>query len=556
MDGRKNNTLPEGYYLNNFNTLLNFVEKRYQDLLTPEEITFKSHFHQLSENAQRLYVRIIMRKGPYLREDKLSYPEINIPEGLHELHYEKFININPTGDLIAALNTLIKNELIQVIQEVFRLDNIKGIANLKKDELLHFIVEQEETEAIWQVIDRYHTLLEPCYYDKVLLFRLLFFGNLEQDFHEFILEDLGILRYEPYPIRKEDRFFHHRAVIDYSFLGIQAKTALYLAEKDKSLEEMLFIGEYLQEHTPPPSLQKKWEKCFEQIAYLAERMKALDVALHYYKLCSSYYSRERTVRVLDKMEAYQEALLMAEQMLKFPTHEEEEAFAQKFLNKLKKKMALPYTAIPRETFSTDQWKLQRQMDLSIEELTLEAYQAKGMNGFYSENLIWSGLFGLLFWDIIFAPIPGVFFNPFQRGPADLFQRDFYTQRASLIKQRLKEIQHTDKLSADLQSLWNEKYNTANYLVSWKKITLKQLQQVVEVIPRKHLIAILERMGKNLRSLRSGFPDLILFGPEPTSYMLVEVKGPGDQLRPNQKAWLRFFEQEGIPCRVAKVQFES
>ncbi len=42
---------------------------------------------------------------------------------------------------------------------------------------------------------------------------------------------------------------------------------------------------------------------------------------------------------------------------------------------------------------------------------------------YVENGLINSLFGLLCWDAIFAPLPGTFFHPFQRGPANLRSED-------------------------------------------------------------------------------------------------------------------------------------
>jgi hypothetical protein len=44
-------------------------------------------------------------------------------------------------------------------------------------------------------------------------------------------------------------------------------------------------------------------------------------------------------------------------------------------------------------------------------------------------------------------------------------------------------------------------------------------------------------------------DLIQFWPAERSYRLIEVKGPGDRLKDNQRGWLRFFAQHGIPAAV-------
>ncbi|PJI51655.1 nuclease, partial [Methylobacterium radiotolerans] len=47
---------------------------------------------------------------------------------------------------------------------------------------------------------------------------------------------------------------------------------------------------------------------------------------------------------------------------------------------------------------------------------------------YVENALINSLFGLLCWPAVFAPLPGAFFHPFQRGPADLEAPDFHARR--------------------------------------------------------------------------------------------------------------------------------
>ena len=51
--------------------------------------------------------------------------------------------------------------------------------------------------------------------------------------------------------------------------------------------------------------------------------------------------------------------------------------------------------------------------------------------FYVENTLINGLFGLLCWRAIFSAIPGAFFHPFHRGPADLYSPDFHQRRMLL-----------------------------------------------------------------------------------------------------------------------------
>jgi Fanconi-associated nuclease 1 len=48
-------------------------------------------------------------------------------------------------------------------------------------------------------------------------------------------------------------------------------------------------------------------------------------------------------------------------------------------------------------------------------------------------------FALLFWDILFSPLPGVFETPFQTAPLDLATDAFFPLRRSAINARLAEI---------------------------------------------------------------------------------------------------------------------
>lgn len=46
---------------------------------------------------------------------------------------------------------------------------------------------------------------------------------------------------------------------------------------------------------------------------------------------------------------------------------------------------------------------------------------------------------LLFWDIVFSPIPGAFETPYQTAPLDLWSDAFYMERIGMINERLTDI---------------------------------------------------------------------------------------------------------------------
>jgi Fanconi-associated nuclease 1 len=66
-----------------------------------------------------------------------------------------------------------------------------------------------------------------------------------------------------------------------------------------------------------------------------------------------------------------------------------------------------------------------------------------------------------------------------------------------------------------------------------------------------MASICERLARNYRHWRSGFPDLILWSD--TDVIFVEVKGPGDTLSFKQKVWLDFLISIGLKAEVCLVQ---
>ena len=59
---------------------------------------------------------------------------------------------------------------------------------------------------------------------------------------------------------------------------------------------------------------------------------------------------------------------------------------------------------------------------------------------------------------------------------------------------------------------------------------------------------------DLRANRTGMPDLIQFWPDEKRYRMIEVKGPGDRLQDNQRRWIAFCHQHGMPVDVCHVQW--
>jgi fanconi-associated nuclease 1 len=101
--------------------------------------------------------------------------------------------------------------------------------------------------------------------------------------------------------------------------------------------------------------------------------------------------------------------------------------------------------------------------------------------FHSEGRIVYTIFGLLFWDIIFAPIPGSFETRYQTAPLDIAEDTFYTSRQEMIDNRLSEIKD-GKAPEILQAIDKNYRKTRTWCVGvrWDLCETQDLLEILDV----------------------------------------------------------------------------
>ena len=222
-----------------------------------------------------------------------------------------------------------------------------------------------------------------------------------------------------------------------------------------------------------------------------------------------------------------------------------------------KKHGAPFEEIGVERYAPPSHRivLQREPGLDVEEIALQYLTRDKSVGWWCENALINGLFGLTFWDIVFAPLPGAFHNPFQRGPSDLLLPDFRRNRDEVITNRLLEIRQ-EHWGGRITEAYREKHGIANAFLNWKRFPEELVQFAVERIPVEHLVPLFDRLSRDVRANSAGFPDLVVFPKRGQlgDYSFVEVKGPGDQLQKNQLRWMRHFTNLGIYHSVLWVEW--
>jgi len=190
---------------------------------------------------------------------------------------------------------------------------------------------------------------------------------------------------------------------------------------------------------------------------------------------------------------------------------------------------------------------------SVEHAVCEHLSTPDAPVYYVENALVGSLFGLLCWDAIFAPLPGAFFHPFHWAPADLNRADFHQRRADLFAACLACLDSDDYRDC-IWRTFQAKLGIHNAFVAWGLLDEELLTHALTCIPAAHLKLMFQRILADVCGNRTGLPDLIQLWPEARRYRMIEVKGPGDRLQDNQKRWIDYAHQHGLPIAVCYVQW--
>ena len=119
--------------------------------------------------------------------------------------------------------------------------------------------------------------------------------------------------------------------------------------------------------------------------------------------------------------------------------------------------------------------------VTVEQVALEYYEGQGYKGYHDEGGIIRTLFGLLFWNIILADVPGAFETEYQSAPLDIVEDTFYQAREDLIEARLAEIRKGQGREI-VQRHWDEYavQNTFCVGVRWDLLPREDILDIIEV----------------------------------------------------------------------------
>ena len=592
------------YYLQNFQVALAWLAERYADILRPEEAEFMRQFSELPEPSRALFVRMTMRRGPLFRTGKLGYDEIGCPHAAAlpliacgwidadpQLSVEEVFALLTRQELLQTAITLrsspptsvqspqqprvqtslespqqpsvetsLQSRQQQPVQTPLHSPQLTPpcaatlpLARLRKADLLQTLEDM-------QLAARSYRAWSPTASDGVFSLRTtslcerlraMFFGNLRQQWSEFVLADLGVFRYESVVIDRLSRPFSCAEDVDH-FLTLHAcRQALEAGHPSSEIVDQL---------DTLPSLTGWLELRAAKLRFLigqcAERQQAWPLALTCYRSSTYPGARYRRLRVLERSGDASQALIDATTAAAAPESDEERQRLDRMLPRLRRQCgAAPVNVARRKTSAPVTLLALPRSDagLSVERLVQAHLNRADAPAFYVENTLVNSLFGLLCWDAIFAAVPGAFFHPFQTGPADLLSPTFRTHRSELLGQALSQLDST-RWHDTVRDRYAAKHGIYSPFVAWSALSPDLLELALRCIAPHHLRAWFERLLDNIKANRTGWPDLIQFFPDQASYALVEVKGPGDRLQDNQRRCLDFCMHHGVPVQVAYVEW--
>ncbi|TFW33383.1 VRR-NUC domain-containing protein [Massilia horti] len=537
----------EFYYLDNFQRVLDWIGQRYDDLLNDEERAFVAAFPSLPRPSRALFVRMVMRKGDLFRASKLNYAEIGCPAAAaHHLLATGWIVADPVISLDELFELLSKPE----IALVFRLAQKSA---RKADQLQALRAQFADSRAFssWyrDCPDSALRILVKPLCDRL---RLIFFGNLRQDWTEFVLSDLGVYRYEQVEFSTASRGFRTRRDIDH-YLQLHACRERFAT--DGSPEDVL-------RDLPPPARENEWldsrrERLLFQIGQHYEKRRDWPNAHSVYTRCRYPGARARAIRVLEKNEQYAAAYELLELAQRAPESDAERQHLLRIGPRLARKLGhakTPARRIPAMQRIDLRLPMPRE-EWWVEGVVRDHLAREDAPVFYVENALANAMFGLLCWRAIFCAIPGAFFHPFHRSPADLHSGDFHQRREREFAACLAELDD-GRYRDTIRRNFLEKSGIQSPFLHWDYLDAGLIDLALDCIPAAHLKKWCERILQDVKANRSGFPDLIQFWPMERRYNMIEVKGPGDRLQDSQLRWIEYCTEHQMPVAVCYLQWEG
>ncbi|THU49720.1 hypothetical protein C4D60_Mb06t12520 [Musa balbisiana] len=458
-------------YQKNFSLMIEEVMSHHSHLFTVEEKLFIGSFSSLSDEGQRLFVRLYTRKGPWFRVSNISYPEIQDPQkAVEELQCYIYSFQSSEDPFIYDMKEVIDLLNVSEMRKVINLKlPKKGINCARRHELINILFSAYANGACpllpKMVLGQVGTCIRISSSSDILFWRIqrLFFLNGEQDLSAFLLIDLGMIKFPDYVCNISHQIFQDRSDL------LEYEEAIEVAQiMDESLEEsnmemvircidisdirmcISFRGKSQSSTSgSPPQFFSTFSASFVYSKVLSlgvsffEREHRYEDAIRLLKGLlrriihdsrRGYWMLRLSVD-LEHMNRLNESLSVAEEGIldpwvragsrialqrrvlrlgKPPRRWRIPDYADSVKRKIKE-VCIRGRPLTSETATKNSYYGYDGELCGVEQLALQYYaeDGGGWSGVHSESGIWMTIFGLLMWDVIFFNVPDVFMSRFQ-----------------------------------------------------------------------------------------------------------------------------------------------
>lgn len=551
MVGRDNVVphLPAGYYLDHFAQVIAGVRARCGFLLTAAEREYLAQLDALSEPARMLYARLVNRRGPFFRVERLKYPEI--------------------GPLNAALSDLLAAGLLlpcegvsaaPVLCERFwacfthaelraALRNRAFPKTAGKDALVAWIAGSDDYASWLASFLAAHPAVQLPGTAPWPFLRFLFFGELRDNLADFVTRALGHVVTESidaghlaphFATRQQAEDAYRMALLYVDFRHIRACNT--------GLAALDWWRRQAVDRTTLHAGLTWFDRLVDRLGRMLEREGQLAAALELYGGCPVAPARERRARLLLKCGNLAGAFELLHAIQDAPCHFEEAYAARQLLARLERRSR---RSEARGVELASASIVLDYEDGGVEAAVLAHYRAEGWQGIHSENWLWNAAFGLLFWDIIYDAEIGGFHSPLQLAPSDLYDRAFYVRRQLPIESRLTLLAEPAAAADLVRRHFAAKQGVANPFVAWNADLPDLIGIMLDRLPAAGLAAAFRHLAQDFGRHSRGFPDLFLWCAD--NYRFVEIKTENDHLAPHQYEWLRVLQGTGLHASLERVR---
>ena len=540
---RRQKDLPTFYYHAHFLEMLDFVVERYEHVLADRHRRIVREFRQLTPDEQRLYVRLVNRKGQIFDVGKLNYPELGDLRPLLAALRAKGWLVSPRSEHYESmLRFLTRTDILETVMAIK-----SGVSrSLKKAEAVDFARRHVPAEAFLPRIPGDRIVVQGhCREVRFLLY--LYFGRLQDGLSQFTMRDLGLVRVNDSSGSYEPRFAE-RAEAEAQFEIAEVSRAADRAT-DAELREL--AGRVADWSEPDfAGVAKARDALCHHLGRRLERAGHRSLALDVYRAGESTACSERVVRLLLGTDRKSEARAFLERCIAEPRNDEERLFAEDlYARRFDKK---------RTSTATDRLRAAEQIDLdesqmgAPERAAAAWFEARGQVAFRVENSLWRSLFGLLFWDELTAPADGGASSPFDFLPQSLVDGSFRDRNRVAVEGAYAAIAEPGALKRRLLKVGTLHYGKPNGVFRWRQQTLDALFALADHGDADGIQSMLDRFIDAYLDSRYGYPDLMLI--DALGIRFVEIKAEGDALRRNQLLRIEQLRAAGFRADVVRVRW--